>query len=67
MPKPLFKSEKCKACELCVSVCPKKILRLGTKINNKGYNFTICINEADCIGCTLCAKMCPDAVIEIYK
>ncbi len=67
MPNPVFHREKCKACEMCISVCPKKILELSDVFNSKGYATSHCVNDAACIGCTLCAKMCPDAVIEIYK
>ena len=67
MPRPVFNQEKCKACEMCVSVCPKKILALSSNLNGKGYNIAHCVDESACIGCMFCAKMCPDAVIEIYK
>jgi len=67
MPRPVVSGEKCKACEMCVSVCPKKILELSANLNSKGYNIVQCSDEASCIGCLFCAKMCPDAAIEIYK
>ncbi len=67
MPRPVFNMEKCKSCELCIQVCPKKILELSGSYNKKGYNFVRCNQEAACIGCTLCARTCPDAVIEIDK
>ena len=67
MPIPVFNGEKCKACEMCISVCPKKILELSNVFNSKGYAITHCVENTDCIGCALCAKMCPDTVIEIYK
>ena len=67
MPRPVFNGEKCKACEMCIEACPKKILELSGTVNHKGYRVIHCNNEAACIGCTLCAKMCPDAVIQIYK
>lgn len=67
MARPVFNSEKCKACEMCCTVCPKKILKLSDSINSKGYAAVYCIDEAACIGCMMCAKMCPDCVIEIYK
>lgn len=35
MPKVTFNSEECKACGLCVNVCPKKILQLSDKLNEK--------------------------------
>lgn len=67
MPRPIFNQEKCKACEMCIDVCPKKILELSEIVNPKGYRTTHCKDEAACIGCMFCAKMCPDTVIEIYK
>ena len=67
MPRPIFNKEKCKACEMCIDVCPKKILELSEMVNQKGYRTTHCKDEAACIGCMFCAKMCPDTVIEIYK
>jgi len=67
MPKPVFYEERCKGCELCTVVCPKKILVLSERINNKGYHPSTCIDESQCIGCMLCAKTCPDLVIEIHN
>ena len=60
--------DKCKACELCVSVCPKGCLGLETEaVNVKGYHPVAFLNPDDCIGCGRCAIMCPDAVINVYK
>ena len=57
----------CKGCELCVSVCPKKVLKLSeTKINDAGYNPAEVVND-DCIACTSCARMCPDSAITVDK
>lgn len=67
MPKPVFNQERCKACELCVAVCPKKILFLETHFNTKGYNPAAVRDAEKCVGCAACAKMCPDVVIEIEK
>lgn len=57
----------CKSCGLCIEVCPKKILAIGDKTNEKGYFTVVCTDQEKCIGCTLCAKMCPDVAIEVYK
>lgn len=58
----------CKSCGLCVSVCPKKIIKIdGGKLNSKGYNPAVCENESLCISCAFCAVMCPDVAIEVYK
>lgn len=67
MPRPVFREERCKGCELCTVVCPKKIVIIADRFNNKGYKPATCSDESKCIGCALCAKACPDIVIEIYK
>ena len=67
MPKPIFNEERCKGCELCTVVCPKKIVVISNRINSKGYRPAMCSDESQCIGCMLCAKTCPDVVIEIHK
>lgn len=67
MPRPIFHQERCKACALCMAVCPKKIIFLEARFNAKGYN-PATVRDADkCVGCAACAKMCPDVVIEIEK
>ncbi len=58
--------ELCKGCGICVSVCPKEVLKLGEKINTKGYNFAVQFKEG-CIGCKMCADMCPDVAITVFK
>jgi len=67
MPKPVFSQERCKGCELCIVACPKKLLVMSTTFNGKGYNFSTCPDDAECVGCCLCAKTCPDTAIEIHK
>lgn len=60
--------EKCKGCELCISVCPKGILKKNPeKINMKGYNPTFVFNIEKCIACAMCAIICPDSVIKVEK
>lgn len=67
MPKPMFREERCKGCELCRDVCPQKIIMMSTMFNSKGYQPATCPDDSKCTGCTLCARACPDVVIEIYK
>lgn len=62
-----FDKDRCKGCELCISVCPKKILALDSAANAKGYRPAGCTDESSCIGCASCAKMCPDSIITITK
>lgn len=63
-----FNQDYCKGCELCVNVCPVKIVEIDKgKINKKGYNPATVSDMEKCIGCTNCATMCPDVVITVEK
>ncbi|MFH1076030.1 MAG: 4Fe-4S binding protein [Pseudomonadota bacterium] len=65
--------ERCKGCGFCVEHCPKKILKIGTFFNSKGYlpaEFSPLAghdNKNNCNGCALCAIVCPDMAIEVYR
>ncbi len=63
----VFNRDRCKGCELCISVCPKKILAIDKSPNVKGYCPAACIDESQCIACASCARICPDSVISVYK
>lgn len=55
----------CKACDICVSVCPSGVL--GMKYDNKstlGAMISIEHPEA-CIGCQECELSCPDFAIYV--
>lgn len=68
MKRVIFNEERCKSCELCVSVCLKKILRVSDdKMNEKGYNPAEIFEQDKCIGCAFCATICPDAAITIEE
>jgi len=60
-------SERCKGCELCVLYCPKKILRMSSSTNSRGYHFPECYEADKCTGCKTCGLMCPEVAIEVYK
>ena len=63
-----FDRDRCKGCELCVSVCPKGILALDTAATNvKGYHPAAVTDVSLCIACASCAKICPDSVITVEK
>ena len=57
----------CKSCNLCAILCPKKVLELGDKVNQKGYNYIQAVREGDCTKCGLCERICPDFAIHIEK
>jgi 2-oxoglutarate ferredoxin oxidoreductase subunit delta len=65
--KVVFDKERCKGCELCIGVCPVKIIHLAEHFNSKGYLPAEVVEQEKCIGCAFCARMCPDVVIEVYK
>ena len=67
MPEVVVLKVYCKSCGLCIDICAKKILQIGTVANQKGYYTVEVIEQSKCIGCTLCATMCPDLALEIYK
>jgi 2-oxoglutarate ferredoxin oxidoreductase subunit delta len=61
-------AQKCKACHLCVSVCPKKVLVPGKNtLNQSGYRAVETDNANACIGCVSCALMCPEGAISLYN
>ena len=61
------REDRCKGCELCVSVCPRQILVMSEDINQKGFRFAVITDATKCIGCAFCARMCPDVAIEIRR
>lgn len=67
MAKVTFTEDRCKGCELCVLVCPTKIIFMADRINRKGYHPATVTEMEKCIGCAMCARICPDAVIEVEK
>ncbi|MBA4388330.1 MAG: tungsten formylmethanofuran dehydrogenase [Verrucomicrobia bacterium] len=57
--------ERCKGCELCVSVCKTSVLVMSRELNAKAYHFAAVTQPDACTGCRRCALICPDAAIEI--
>jgi 2-oxoglutarate ferredoxin oxidoreductase subunit delta len=67
-PEVIFAEDLCKGCELCVIICPTKILKLdATRVNLRGYHPAIVYNLMECSGCASCAKICPDSVITVRR
>ncbi|MEJ2040702.1 MAG: ferredoxin family protein [Desulfosarcinaceae bacterium] len=57
----------CKGCGLCVSVCPKNVLEISTRVSTKGYFPAFQARPEDCIRCAICCTMCPDVAISITE
>lgn len=65
-----IEKDKCKACMICASVCPKKLIKLNESQKNKaGNNFVEFEDKnGECLGCALCAISCPDvAIYQVLK
>lgn len=58
-------TNNCKACDICVSVCPAGVL--GMRYDNKStLGAMISIeNPESCIGCMECELSCPDFAIYV--
>lgn len=67
MAKVTFKEEDCKGCKLCITVCPKAIIKVSERINSNGYRTAEVVEMDKCIGCAFCATICPDVVITVEK
>ena len=61
-----FKAEKCRACELCIIACPKKIIAFDKdRINKLGFHPAWVKDQGSCTACAMCAVTCPHVVIKI--
>ena len=59
-------SDRCKGCQLCISVCPRHMLALADALNCLGIQpISVTDDPSNCTGCMSCVLMCPDAAIEI--
>lgn len=61
---------RCKSCGICISVCPKKLIKFSDEITEAGFHYAKFEekNESECIGCAMCAISCPDiAIVKVSK
>ena len=65
--KVVIDKDRCKGCELCISVCPFKTMVMSEDLNAAGYHYAVFTDNEKCTSCTLCGTMCPDVAITIYK
>ena len=61
----IIDKERCKGCELCVSVCSRHVVMMTNKLNAKGDHYPETQDLGQCTGCQQCVLICPDAAIEI--
>ncbi len=67
MAKIVIDEERCKGCGLCIPVCPKNLIAMSDRLNNKGYHPVEQVGEEECTACGLCYLICPDVAIEVWK
>jgi len=68
MAKIIVDESRCKGCELCISACPRNLIKLDTeRINAMGYHPSTLTDEEKCIGCAMCAMMCPHIAITVER
>jgi len=67
MPRIVVDEDRCKACELCVSFCPKGLIQLSKRMNSRGFHPASLRDKRKCSGCAQCAMMCPDIAITVYR
>lgn len=60
---------RCKACYLCIEVCPKRLIKKGSEANSLGhFPVEFYDSENQCLGCAMCAIRCPDmAITQVVK
>jgi 2-oxoglutarate ferredoxin oxidoreductase subunit delta len=55
--------EQCKGCAFCVEYCPRDVLQLSDRYNQKGYHPPVVVKAEDCVHCQLCEMLCPEFAI----
>jgi len=58
---------RCKACNVCVSVCPSGTLAMRYDKNAIQGMMIEVLNPATCIGCRECELRCPDFAIYVAE
>lgn len=58
---------RCKACDLCVSVCPTGTLAMRQAPSSTLGAMVTVVHPEDCIGCNDCELACPDFAIYVAE
>ncbi len=58
---------RCKACDICVSVCPAGVLAMRPEPSSTLGSMVEIIAPEDCIGCNDCELNCPDFAIYVAE
>jgi 2-oxoglutarate ferredoxin oxidoreductase subunit delta len=58
-PQVIINESWCKGCEICVDICPRKVLIME--------DFVARVADIDqCTGCMMCELLCPDFAIVVH-
>jgi 2-oxoglutarate ferredoxin oxidoreductase subunit delta len=57
--------KKCKACDICVSVCPAGVLSMHYDVTSTLGAMVKIDHSESCIGCGNCELSCPDFAISV--
>lgn len=57
----IINSKWCKACGICIALCPKSVLAADNQ------DKAVVVNQADCIGCQTCVLHCPDFAVDVKE
>ncbi len=62
----VIRAERCKGCELCVSVCPRGSITMSSGFNAAGRHVAVFDATRQCTACAFCGRICPDLAIEVF-
>lgn len=57
--------ERCKSCDICVSVCPSGTLGMKVDVSTVNGKIIDVAYPESCIGCNECELACPDFAIHV--
>ncbi|MGQ9722668.1 MAG: 4Fe-4S dicluster domain-containing protein [Candidatus Jordarchaeum sp.] len=59
--------ELCKGCEICVTICPKQVLKMSDNPTDRGIHVPEVHDINKCTSCLMCQFYCPDFAIYLQK
>lgn len=65
--KVMISEDLCKGCGICVEFCPRKVLKVSSKLTRRGFFPPEKIEDRDCTDCKLCEITCPDLAIWVAE
>jgi 2-oxoglutarate ferredoxin oxidoreductase subunit delta len=63
----LIDDQYCKGCNLCIEVCPQKVLSKGDSRSRAGYSLPRVSALENCAACFLCEMTCPDLALTVIE